>query len=73
VGKVSCHYHKVTKGVTLVTEWLWLQHVTGSHITSNIRTIRDEVHSYNSSCIYSAENQIGTLLNSSCNSDLEGD
>ena len=32
----------------------------------NIRTVGGEVHSYDSSCIYSVENQIGTLLSSSC-------
>ena len=33
---------------------------------SNMRTVGDEVHSHNSSCIYSVENQMGTLLSSSC-------
>ena len=32
----------------------------------NMRIIKDKVHSYNSSCIYSIENQMGTLLSSSC-------
>jgi len=31
-----------------------------------MRTIGSEVHSHNSSCIYSVENQMGTLLSSSC-------
>jgi len=31
-----------------------------------MRTIGSEVHSHNSSCIYSIENQMGTLLSSSC-------
>jgi len=35
-------------------------------MTSNMRTVGGEVHSHNSSCIYSVENQIGTLLSSSC-------
>jgi len=35
-------------------------------MTGNIRTMGSEVHSHNSSCIYSVENQIGTLLSSSC-------
>ena len=33
---------------------------------SNIETMGDKVHSHNSSCIYSIENQIGTLLSSPC-------
>jgi len=33
---------------------------------SNMRTMGDKVHSHNSSCIYSIENQIGTLLSSPC-------
>jgi len=28
---------------------------------SNMRTVRGKVHSHNSSCIYSVENQMGTL------------
>ena len=32
----------------------------------NMRTIGSEVHSHNSSCIYSVENQMGTLLSSPC-------
>jgi len=32
----------------------------------NMRTMGSEVHSYDSSCIYSIENQIGTLLSSPC-------
>jgi len=35
-------------------------------MTSNIRTIEGKVHSHNSSCIYSIENQIGTLSSSPC-------
>jgi len=35
-------------------------------MTGNMRTIESEVHSYNSSCIYSIENQMGTLSSSSC-------
>ena len=37
-----------------------------SHMISNMRTVGDKVHNYNSSCIYSIENQMGTLLSSSC-------
>jgi len=36
----------------------------GSHMISNIRTIEGEVYSHNSSCIYSIENQMGTLSSS---------
>jgi len=32
----------------------------------NIRTVGGEVHSYDSSCIYSIENKIGTLSSSPC-------
>ena len=32
----------------------------------NMGTVRDEVHSHNSSCIYSVENQMGTLSSSPC-------
>ena len=32
----------------------------------NMRTMGGEVHSHNSSCIYSIENQMGTLLSSPC-------
>jgi len=35
-------------------------------MTGNMRTVEGEVHSYDSSCIYSVENQIGTLLSSPC-------
>jgi len=41
-------------------------------ITSNMRTMRDKVYSYNSSYIYSVENQIGTLLSSPCQLRLGG-
>jgi len=33
---------------------------------SNMRTVEDEVYSHNSSCIYSVENQLETLLSFSC-------
>jgi len=42
------------------------QCVTGSHMTDNMKTMGSEVHSHNSSCIYSVENQMGTLLSSLC-------
>jgi len=42
------------------------QHMTGNHMMGNMRTVEGEVHSHNSSCIYSVENQMGTLLSSSC-------
>jgi len=54
------------KGVTSVIEWLCHshKHVMDSHMTSNMRTMGSEVHSYDSSCIYSVENQMGTLSSS---------
>jgi len=33
---------------------------------SNMKTVEGEVHSHNSSCIYSVKNQIGTLSSSFC-------
>jgi len=33
---------------------------------SNMRTVGGEVHSHDSSCIYSIENQMRTLLSSPC-------
>jgi len=33
-------------------------------MTENMRTMGSEVHSHNSSCIYSVKNQMGTLLSS---------
>jgi len=42
------------------------QHVTGSQLTNNMRTVRDKVHSYDSNCIYSVVNLTGTLLSSLC-------
>jgi len=41
-----------------------------NHMTSNIRTVGGEVHSHNSSCIYSVENQMGTLSSSPCQLEL---
>jgi len=35
-------------------------------MTGNMRTMGGEVYSYNSSCIYSVKNQMGTLLSSPC-------
>ena len=35
-------------------------------MTGNMRTVGGEVHSHGSSCIYSVENQMGTLLSSPC-------
>jgi len=35
-------------------------------MTSNMRTVEGEVHSHNGSCIYSVENQMGTLSSSPC-------
>jgi len=32
----------------------------------NMRTVGGKAHSYDSSCIYSIENQMETLLSSSC-------
>ena len=39
-------------------------------MTSNMRTVEGEVHSHNSSCIYSVENQIETLSSSPCQLEL---
>jgi len=36
------------------------------HMMGNMKTMGSKVHSHNSSCIYSVENQMGTLLSSSC-------
>jgi len=41
-------------------------HHSHSHMMGNMRTMGSEVHSYDVSCIYSVENQIGTLSSSSC-------
>jgi len=57
--KESHHSHKITKGVTSVTEWL-------CHMSGNMRTMGGKVHSHDGSCIYSVENQMGTLLSSPC-------
>ena len=38
----------------------------GSHMIGNMRTMGGKVHSHNGSCIYSIENQMGTLLSSPC-------
>jgi len=35
-------------------------------MTDNMRTVGGKAHSYNGSCIYSIENQMGTLLSSLC-------
>ena len=35
-------------------------------MTGNIRTVGGEVYSHDSSCIYSIENQMGTLSSSLC-------
>jgi len=44
-----------------------------SHMTGNMRTMGSEVHSHNGSCIYSIENQMGTLLSFSCQLRLRVD
>ena len=41
-------------------------------MTSNIRTVGGAVHNHNSSCIYSIENQMGTLSSSLCQLRLGG-
>ena len=51
--RMSCHSHSHN---------MW----QGSHMMGNIRTMGSKVHSHNSSCIYSVENQMGTLSSSSC-------
>jgi len=61
MGKKLHHYHKICD----------ISHRNGhvtshSHMIGNMRTMGSEVHSHNSSCIYSIENQMGTLLSSSC-------
>ena len=38
-----------------------------------MRTVGDEVHSHDSSCIYSIENEMGTLSSSPCQLRLEVD
>jgi len=38
----------------------------GSHMMDNIRTMGSKMHSRDSSCIYSVENQMRTLLSSPC-------
>jgi len=65
MGKESCHCHKVTKCVTSVTEWSCYTSQS-QYMTRNMRTMGSEVHSHDSSCIYSVENQIETLLSFSC-------
>jgi len=42
------------------------QHMTGNHMMGNMRTVGGKVHSYDSSCIYSVKNQMGTLSSSPC-------
>jgi len=56
VWEESHHSHKVT-------EW---SHHSHSQMTGNMRTVEGKVHSHNSSCIYSVENQMGTLSSSPC-------
>ena len=46
--------------VTSHSHGMWLK----SQLMSNMRTIGDKVHSYDSNCIYSVVNLIETLLNS---------
>jgi len=53
------------KSVTNVIEWL-CHRSQSQHVMGNIRTMESEVHSHNSSCIYSVENQMGTLSSSPC-------
>jgi len=36
----------------------------------NIRTVGGKVHSHNGSCIYSVENQMGTLLSFPCQLEI---
>ena len=68
MGKESHHGHKVTKVWHQSQNGQVTGHNTwqGSHMMGNMRTVGGKVHSHNSSCIYSVENQIGTLLSSSC-------
>jgi len=49
------------------------QCMTGSHMMGNMRTVEGKVYSHNGSCIYSVENQIGTLLSSPCQLRLRVD
>jgi len=42
-------------------------------MTGNMRTMGSKVHSHNSSCIYSVENQMRTLLSFPCQLRLEVD
>jgi len=50
----------------MVMSHVMSQHVIGSHMTGIMRTVGGEVHSHNSTCIYSVENQMGTLSSFSC-------
>jgi len=55
------------KCVILIIDWS--QHMSQSqsqHITGNMRTVGGKVYSHDNSCIYSIENQMGTLLSSPC-------
>jgi len=40
---------------------------------SNMRTVGGEVHNHDNSCIYSVENQMGTLSSSPCQLGLRVD
>jgi len=53
MGKESCHSHSHNN-------------VIGNHIMDNMRTMGGEVHSHDSSYIYSVKNQMETLLSSPC-------
>jgi len=59
-------WHQSQNGQVMVTVTMW----QGSHMMGNIRTVRGKVHSHNGSCIYSVENQMGTLLSSPCQLEL---
>jgi len=40
-------------------------------MTGNMRTVGDKAHSHDNSCIYSVENQMGTLSCFPCQLNLE--
>jgi len=42
-------------------------------MTGNMRTMRGKAYSYDGSCIYSVENQMGTLSSSPCQLRLRVD
>ena len=62
MGKESRHCHKRCDKCHSHSHNTW----QGSYMMGNMRIMGSEVHSYNSSYIYSVENQMGTLLSFPC-------